>query len=559
MQEFSFIPVNKNKKPNSEVLELATGKRTWKQFQKRKPTAKELSMFYESSHIAIVTGKISGITVIDLDGTAEQDLLKQGYKLPNTPTVKTQSGGKHLYFKYNPALKTDSKINEQKNIDIRNDGGYVVAYGDGYEWIKHIHNTPLQEVPRFFIEMYESHKKGNKKSLANGGSKGAEIEQSESMQDAYSKANYINMIDFLQHHGYDVSDKYNFSCIFHDHEDNNPSARIYTNSKGQQRYICFSHPDGKYNASLIDLWADLNKITIHESIKQVLTYAGIEHKESEFIRQQIDKYHYNTMKIGNLEYVKENYPYLYKYMKRYEAELRAIMDYAESKLLNTKYSHNGEAIFYLSKYTADKVIRAEKRTVTTNTRRANIMTNFLVTLGILNKIPFDELNKDVLKQAIQQSKDNRIISFFSFNQLTDKVLSIANYRAEQLHKAKFKISSMTRVVIHSLLGEEIANKVYPNLNNIQRKFYENKFNDDYLLFSKTIIKLIQEKGYTNKKEVVQTINDGRTVRGREYIFDKIIYEVVQAYDLKYDFMKKEQKLKYNVPLKVRSRLIYKAL
>src|SRR5690625_2483668 len=136
-------------------------------------------MFYESSHIAIVTGKISGITVIDLDGTAEQDLLKQGYKLPNTPTVKTQSGGKHLYFKYNPALKTDSKINEQKNIDIRNDGGYVVAYGDGYEWIKHIHNTPLQEVPRFFIEMYESHKKGNKKSLANGGSKGAEIEQSE--------------------------------------------------------------------------------------------------------------------------------------------------------------------------------------------------------------------------------------------------------------------------------------------------------------------------------------------------------------------------------------------
>src|SRR5690625_4177731 len=179
-------------------------------------------------------------------------------------------------------------------------------------------------------------------------------------------------------------------------------------------------------------------------------------------------------------------------MKRYEAELRAIMGYAESKLLNTKYSHNGEAIFYLSKYTADKIIRTKKETITPNTRRANIMTNFLVTLGILNKIPFDELDKAVLKQAIQQSKDNRIISFFSFNPLTDKVLSIANHRAKQLHASKFKITTMTSSVIRSILGDDIAKSVYPNMNKAQQKHHDNLFNTYYKKYSHIVLEQINK-------------------------------------------------------------------
>ena len=80
-----------------------------------------------TANIGIRTGAESGVTVIDIDGkegrasyTEVQDIF------PQTPTrvIKTPNGW-HLYFQYNPQWKTKVKILDK--VDIRNDGGYVVA------------------------------------------------------------------------------------------------------------------------------------------------------------------------------------------------------------------------------------------------------------------------------------------------------------------------------------------------------------------------------------------------------------------------------------------------
>src|SRR5262245_11949398 len=75
-------------------------------------------------NIAIVTGAISGITVLDIDmGTGkvgEQSWhdVNDGQMEPITLMAHTGSGGLHAFFVYNGSLKTASNV-LGKNIDCR--------------------------------------------------------------------------------------------------------------------------------------------------------------------------------------------------------------------------------------------------------------------------------------------------------------------------------------------------------------------------------------------------------------------------------------------------------
>lgn len=98
------------------------------------------------SNIAVVTGEISGITVLDIDigeGKFGAESWAEAIKdkgEPQTLTAQTGSGGMHVVFQYNSALKTASNV-LGKGVDCRNDGGYIVAppsrhrSGGQYKWI----------------------------------------------------------------------------------------------------------------------------------------------------------------------------------------------------------------------------------------------------------------------------------------------------------------------------------------------------------------------------------------------------------------------------------------
>ena len=98
------------------------------------------------SNIGIVTGELSGITVIDIDigdgkfgAESWAEAIKE-HGEPQTLMSQTGSGGMHVLFKYNSALKTSSNT-LGKGVDCRNDGGYIVASpsahrsGGFYKWL----------------------------------------------------------------------------------------------------------------------------------------------------------------------------------------------------------------------------------------------------------------------------------------------------------------------------------------------------------------------------------------------------------------------------------------
>jgi len=87
-------------------------------------------------NIAIATGKVSGITVIDIDDGEGKDGVQtwlrmiEGSGEPHTLMSHTGGGGTHLFFQYDPRMgksRTNYFGPDYKHVDLRNDGGYIIA------------------------------------------------------------------------------------------------------------------------------------------------------------------------------------------------------------------------------------------------------------------------------------------------------------------------------------------------------------------------------------------------------------------------------------------------
>lgn len=151
---FSVIPIAKNsKKPTI----------SWTKYQSTKPTKEELSLWFASDkNIAIITGNISNLSVIDCDSEASFNELTEGVDLSLAWIVRTPNGGKHIYFRYTPELKTQA--NPSLKIDVRNNGGYVLAppstIDDKQYVFEQLHDR-LGEVPPIIIERINGKKQEN--------------------------------------------------------------------------------------------------------------------------------------------------------------------------------------------------------------------------------------------------------------------------------------------------------------------------------------------------------------------------------------------------------------
>lgn len=99
----------------------------WKVFQSRKPTQQEIDQwFFRSSHnIGIVTGRISGIVVVDCDD--EQAVRWCQEELADTAMIARTGSGFHLFYSHPGSVIRNGAKLQGLNLDLRADGGYVVA------------------------------------------------------------------------------------------------------------------------------------------------------------------------------------------------------------------------------------------------------------------------------------------------------------------------------------------------------------------------------------------------------------------------------------------------
>jgi hypothetical protein len=138
----------------------------WEALQAARPSANDLNDWFQrwpDANIGIVTGEISNLVVVDIDpmhgGDHSIERLQQRFgPLPPTVESKTGGGGRHLYFAH-PGNFCRNRAGLAQGIDLRGDGGYVVAppsvhpNGQRYAWTRG--HSPadisLAPLPRWLI------------------------------------------------------------------------------------------------------------------------------------------------------------------------------------------------------------------------------------------------------------------------------------------------------------------------------------------------------------------------------------------------------------------------
>jgi len=157
---FSVIPVAKGTKKPALL--------SWKEFQGRHATDEEIQKWFGSgsrNSIGIVTGVISGIAVVDLD-SQEAVKFATSHDFPLTPLVKTGKGY-HAYYRYTEGVRNFQKRDDLPDIDLRGDGGFIVAppsvhaSGKPYHWVdgKGLDDLPFADLPSIILAQRPEDKK----------------------------------------------------------------------------------------------------------------------------------------------------------------------------------------------------------------------------------------------------------------------------------------------------------------------------------------------------------------------------------------------------------------
>lgn len=128
---WSVVPCYPDKTPSGRWTELQRKQLSLVNFQSRLNRTSESGDLPTS--LAVVTGELSGIVILDFDGEEGQKLIKE---LGLKPHIRTGSGGYHVYFKHPGqriiTLNSKSKKslgNSFPGLDIRGDGGYAIFTG----------------------------------------------------------------------------------------------------------------------------------------------------------------------------------------------------------------------------------------------------------------------------------------------------------------------------------------------------------------------------------------------------------------------------------------------
>ena len=154
----SVIPVGRDKKPLI----------AWREHQKKPATETDIKKWWRQfpdANIGVVTGFLSGVFVLDVDGDLGAETLAQLQRQhgPLPRTWRSRTGrGEHIWFRF-PSEELRNTAGEiAPGLDTRGEGGYVVAPGSihasgvAYEWQDDgdpVLGCDLAHLPEWLLDM----------------------------------------------------------------------------------------------------------------------------------------------------------------------------------------------------------------------------------------------------------------------------------------------------------------------------------------------------------------------------------------------------------------------
>ncbi|HEX2691602.1 MAG TPA: bifunctional DNA primase/polymerase [Kofleriaceae bacterium] len=228
---------------------------------------------FVGANIGIATGAASNLTVVDLDhrpgeqkdGPGQIAALEAKHGALELGPIVRRGTSAHLYFRYVPGLRSRS-ITELPGVDVKNDGGYVVAppsfhrTGGRYVWADDSSERALPTMPPWLIVALTPESKSNKgraqavvlpsgHSSRPSGVRNVPVERQDAMRALIDAIRARLTVDeVLEHYGLDATPT---CCPLHGGD--NPTAfKMYPDDPS--RWHCFTRcEEGERDGDVIDL------------------------------------------------------------------------------------------------------------------------------------------------------------------------------------------------------------------------------------------------------------------------------------------------------------------
>lgn len=163
---------HQHRNPDTRQLETCSGKTMgktplvrWRGYQNQLPEEDDVRFWWKKwpdANIGMATGALSGILVLDADGTDARKACLQNGGLDETPMVWTgKVGGAHFHLAY-PGGDVRNFARKRPGTDLRGQGGYVLlppslhASGNVYRWNESTRHFPYAPVPDWLTDLIES-------------------------------------------------------------------------------------------------------------------------------------------------------------------------------------------------------------------------------------------------------------------------------------------------------------------------------------------------------------------------------------------------------------------
>ena len=135
---------------------------------------REMFAHAHAEYVAMPTGSITGVSVLDIDVKKNGDTVS-GFDwlnahrnlIPLTRTVQTPSGGLHYYFRHVEGLR-NSNGRVGARVDVRGDGGLIIVGGLGYELMQDNAFDQLPVFPDSIIRQLDRPSGGSKSQRSAG-------------------------------------------------------------------------------------------------------------------------------------------------------------------------------------------------------------------------------------------------------------------------------------------------------------------------------------------------------------------------------------------------------
>ena len=348
--------------------------------------------------------------------------------------------------------------------------------------------------------------------------------------------NYINSIDLSEYLGINGYVK----CILPEHDDNEPSAHIYTTNSGTQVYKCFGC---NKCFTIIGITEKLAGCKRSEAIEFIKSVYNLQLVQSDWVKQQ-QQIMIDSANYLDTEEFKTEFPVL-------------------STIIRTRKLHIQKMLMHFTQYVSDN-LRVDNKPLFfgsyktlmevcgINPNKRNIISQSITLFTLLNMLNKVEL-KDIPEKELNKAKSisakygfKKLTNFYSFEEYGVNSLANSEEIAKTLKANNYSLKGLSREYILRTFGMDLANKVYPQYKYENKKGTTKKSDERTLQIVECLFYCIEQKGYATEKEIIYMLSNKYKYQTTEIQIKRSLQEILVSYELVKVRANKTNKAKYHI-------------